>query len=256
MSGYESELEGFIVSTIKQEVMGANTITKYREPLVAFALADDPRFAELRQVAEPTHMLPEDLVSGARSVISFFVPFDKQVVEANIVSRTRVAREWAVAYVETNALIGQITQHLIDQFEEQGVRAAAEPATGNFDPESLVSRWSHKSVAVVAGLGSFGLHQMVITDAGCAGRFGSLVFDEELPERRYQEKERCLYFYDGSCQECVERCPIGALDVESGIDKKRCWRRCLGIAKQYEVLGVAEVCGKCVVGPCALESAV
>ena len=255
MSEYKSELAELVTSTIKQQVVVANTITEYREPLVAFAQADNPRFAELRQVAEPTHMLPEDLIPGARSVISFFVPFDGQVVQANAVSRTRVAREWAVAYVETNVLIGKITQRLIDQLEKRGIRAAAEPATGNFDPESLISRWSHKSVAVVAGLGSFGLHQMVITDAGCAGRFGSLVCDGELPSKRYQEKERCLYFYDASCKKCVEQCPIRALDVESGIDKKQCWRRCLGIAKQYEALGVAEVCGKCVIGPCALESA-
>lgn len=256
MSECQSELTKIILSTIKQKVVNANTITQYREPLVAVAPADDPRFAELREVAEPTHMLPEDLLPGARSVVAFFVSFDEQVVKANAVSRTRVAREWAVAYVETNALISQITQHLIDQLGERGIRAAAEPATDNFDPETLVSRWSHKSVAVVAGLGSFGLHHMVITDAGCAGRFGSLVLDAELPGRRYQEKERCLYFYDGSCRECAERCPIGALDVESGIDKQRCWKRCLGIARQYEALGSAEVCGKCVIGPCMLESAV
>jgi hypothetical protein len=34
-----------------------------------------------------------------------------------------------------------------------------DPATYNFDPQTLVSRWSHKSVAVIAGLGSFGHHR-------------------------------------------------------------------------------------------------
>ena len=252
----ESTLAEFIISLIKQDVRESGTVTHYREPLVAFARANDARFPELQQVAEPTHMMPEDLLPGARSVVSFFLPFERGVVEANAASRTRVAREWAVAYVETNVLIGRITHHLIDQLGRRGIRAVAEPATRNFDPESLISRWSHKSVAVIAGLGSFGLHHMVITDAGCAGRFGSLVVDADMPPSQYGERERCLYFHDGSCRECVERCPIDALNAAGEIDKQRCWRRLLAIARQYEALGVAEACGKCVIGPCAFESAV
>ncbi|MBN1180071.1 MAG: epoxyqueuosine reductase [Anaerolineae bacterium] len=245
-----------IVATIEQGVAQAGTLTAYRKPLVAFAPADDPQFAALRHLAEPTHMLPEDLCPGARSVVSFFLPFDVSVVQANAAHRSRVAREWAVAYVETNALIGCITARLIALLGEWGVRAGAEPATGNFDPETLISRWSHKSVAVVAGLGSFGLHHMVITDAGCAGRFGSLVVAADLPPSPRVVKERCLYFYDGSCRACVDQCPIGALDVDGGIDKQRCWQRCLVFAEQFKALGVAEICGKCAIGPCALASTV
>jgi len=119
--------------------------------------------------------MPEELLSGARSVVAFFVPFPTSVVRANSRHRETVALEWALAYVETNQLLRRITDHLIKLLAERGIGAAAEPPTDNFDPVTLVSRWSHKSVAVIAGLGSFGLHQMVITDAGCAGRFGSLM---------------------------------------------------------------------------------
>ncbi len=127
---------------------------------------------------------------------------------------------------------------------------------------SLVSHWSHKSVAVIAGLGSFGLHQAdarasdVITDAGCAGRFGSLVFDAELPVEPATPRERCLYFHDGSCLECVLRCPAGALDASEPLDKQACYRRLLGVARAHEDLGLVDVCGKCAIGPCAFESAV
>ena len=252
----KQNLATLITNTIKETVTNAETVTQYREPLVAFADADNPRFAELRQVAEATHMLPEDLVPGARSVVSFFLPFAEDVVNANAVSRTMVAREWAVAYVETNVLIGQITQKLVETLGKLNIRASAEPATNNFDPVTLISQWSHKSVAVIAGLGSFGLHHMVITDAGCAGRFGSLVLDAELPPSQLPEKERCLYFHDGSCRECVDRCPVGALSIEGGIDKQLCWKRCLGIAKLYKDVGLAEVCGKCAIGPCSFKSAV
>jgi epoxyqueuosine reductase len=249
------ELTELIETTIWHQAVETNTVTRYREPLVAFAPADDPRFAELKREVHPTHMLPQDLLPGARSVVSLFLPFEESVVEANAQHRDQVAREWALAYIETNALIRRITDTLTAQLAQRGIRAAAEPATHNFDPVSLVSRWSHKSVAVVAGLGSFGLHHLVITDAGCAGRFGSLVLDAELPVSPPEPKERCLYFHDGSCLECVLRCPVGALDESGEIDKQRCWERCQKNAQAFEQLGLADVCGKCSYGPCALEAA-
>jgi epoxyqueuosine reductase QueG len=249
-------LENWITETIHRMVSEAGAAASYRPPLVGFVSADDPRFDALRRDVEPTHMRPQDLLPGARVVLSYFLPFARWVVKANAREREAVAREWAVAYVETNALIGRITARLIEELAERGVRAAGEPATSNFDPTTLVCRWSHKSVAVIAGLGSFGLHHMVITDAGCAGRFGSLVLDADLSvvETPPETKERCLYFQDGSCQACVARCPAGALS-ETGLDKQRCWARCREVAREYVAVGLAEVCGKCVVGPCAFEAA-
>jgi epoxyqueuosine reductase QueG len=121
---------------------------------------------------------------------------------------------------------------------------------------TLVSHWSHKSVAVIAGLGSFGLHQMVITDSGCAGRLGSLVLDAELPVEPAAPKGRCLYFHDGSCLECVMRCPVNALDPDDPFDRKSCWVRCQEVAEEYKPIGLAEVCGKYALGPCSFKSAV
>jgi epoxyqueuosine reductase QueG len=199
-------------------------------------------------------MMPADLLPGAHSVIAFFLPFDPSVVEANARDREAVAREWAVAYVEANELIRRATGQLVELLAERGVRAAAEPPTDNFDPVTLVSRWSHKSVAVIAGLGSFGLHHMVITDAGCAGRFGSVVTDVELPPTSPRHRERCLHFSDGSCRVCVARCPADALSETGGIDKQRCWARCLEAGRQFKRLGPSEVCGKCAIGPCSFAS--
>jgi epoxyqueuosine reductase len=250
------KLADLITSSIRRQVSAAGTVTDYREPLLGFVTADDPRFPVLQQVAEPTHMMPHELLPGARSVVAFFVPFDQQVVEPNTRHREQVAHEWAEAYVETNALIGQITAHLIRVLAEHDIRATAEPATGNFDPRTLTNRWSHKSIAVLAGLGSLGLHHLLITAAGCAGRLGSLVLDADLPVNPARPKERCLYFHDGICLECVMRCPVGALDENGGLDKQRCWSRCLEIARQYAHLGTAEVCGKCAIGPCTYEAAV
>ncbi len=250
------DLAALITATVHHQVTGAGTVTEYREPLVGFASAGDPRFLELRHVVHPTHMLPQDLLPGARSVVSFFVPFAPWVLETNTQDREQVAREWAVAYVETNALIGRITARLAEVLAEHGIRSAAEPATQNFDPQTLVSRWSHKSVSVIAGIGSLGLHHLVITDAGCAGRFGSLVLDADLPVIPVEPRERCLYLHDGSCLECVARCPVSALSADQPIDKQLCWHRCQQVAARFGDLDQADVCGKCAIGPCSFESAV
>jgi epoxyqueuosine reductase len=256
MTQEERDLGQVIHEAIRRQVLDAGTETEYREPLVAFVSASNPAFADLRKLVTEEHMVPEDLLPGARSVVSFFLPFAPWVVEANDRHRNRVAREWAMAYRETNALIGRITGHLAEVLARRGIRSAAEPATHNFDPITLVSRWSHKSVAVVAGLGSFGLHQMVITDAGCAGRFGSLVLDAGLPVSELVPRQRCLYFHDGSCLECVARCPVSALDPDVPLDKQSCHRQLHSVAEVYQSLGLVDVCGKCAIGPCSFESAV
>jgi len=249
------DLQAFIIAFVRREVAEAGTETRYRQPLVGFAEADDPRFPQLRELAGPTHLLPGDLLPGARSVVSFFLPFAEEIVEANRAQPRQVAREWALAYVETNALINRIAQRLIAALAERGVKAAAEPATHNFDPITLVSSWSHKSVAAIAGLGSFGLHHMLITDAGCAGRLGSVVVDAVLEPTSSPEaprRERCRYLHDGSCMICIQRCPVGAL-TESGLDKHRCYEWLLQVAEGFRDLGLTDVCGKCATGPCATE---
>ena len=243
---------------MRQQLAEVGRETRYRLPLVGFAEATDPRFVQLREIAEPTHWLPSDLLPGVRSVVAFFLPFAEEIVEANRAHPRHVAREWAVAYVETNALINEINQRLILALAQRGVRAAAQPATHNWDPVTLVSRWSHKSVAAIAGLGSFGLHHMLITDAGCAGRCGSLVLDVALelaPAPGASVGERCRYFHDGSCQVCVERCPTGAL-TEAGLDKQRCYAWLQQVGDHFRELGLADVCGKCATGPCACMSAI
>jgi hypothetical protein len=65
--------------------------------LVAVSDADDPGFRELKTTVSPTHRLPEDYLPGARSVLSWFIPFDRSVPESNEPGRL-CSRRWAEAY--------------------------------------------------------------------------------------------------------------------------------------------------------------
>jgi len=227
----------------------------WRPPLLGVATVDAPRFAELRRAASPTHARPGDLLQGARSVLVFFLPFERAVVRSNLSGET-ASREWALAYLETNRLIVALGAHLRQVIERMGHAAADTPPTHNFDPDRLVSDWSHRHLAVIAGLGRFGLNRMLITRAGCCGRLGSLVTSAELEPDPVRREESCLYFYNGSCAGCVQRCVNGAL-TSHGFDRHRCYAMCLRNAALHQDLGLADVCGKCLVGvPCSWQDPV
>lgn len=252
----EQEIEGLIISTIEREVAIADTKTRYRQPLVGFAEVKKEDFQRLREIVGEHHLLPDDLLPGVQSVVAFFLPFSEEVVRANRRS-PYVAREWAVAYVETNKLISHICEVLGQVLKERGIEAAWELPTYDFDKEKLVARWSHRSVAALAGLGSFGLNRLLITDSGCTGRYGSLLLKARLTPSDSEPKERCLYFYDGSCLKCVQCCPVNALTEKGEFDRTACYKYLLEVDAFFNDLPLSEVCGQCSVGmPCSLRSAV
>jgi epoxyqueuosine reductase QueG len=230
--------------------------TRYREPLFGYARADDPRWQFLRDTHVPGHLLPSEVLPGAQSVACFFLPFEADLVRANAVA-TVCAAEWGTAYVETNALLTLMCAELERAFAREGVAASWQQPTHNYDPVSLRARWSHKSAAVIAGMGEIGLHQMLITERGCAGRVSSIVVAADLA-RGAAGRSRpsfCGYFAGASCSACVERCPVGALTTD-GLRRDAC-RDHLKVVGEYLVRHCSvpeplDICGKCCTGPCAL----
>ena len=227
------------------------TRTKWQEPLVAYADADDQMFSVLKEVVGPTHALPRDFLPGAKTVIAYFLPFEKQVVESNSEGR-EASRDWAVAYIETNRLILDLNTYLKAQLGRFGFNSAVIPATHNFDRKQLISDWSHRHVAFIAGLGTFGLNRMLITEKGCCGRVGSLVTDANMEPTRRTNGEFCLFKKKGKCTRCAKRCVNGALQVD-GYDRHKCYEMCLHNDKAFPDLELTDICGKCLVNvPCSI----
>lgn len=249
---FHNNLSDKIIGIITSQVEIAQTITSYRKPLVGFASAQDPLFMEMKKVIGPHHLHPTELLPGAKTVVAFFLPFTEELVRTHRQSDA-IPQEWAVAYIETNQLIGAISQELAKALGEEGISAVVQKATHNFNEEDLTAAWSHKSVAYVAGLGTFGLHHMLITPLGCAGRFGSLVISAEIPSTPRPLIEYCRYQREGSCQYCVRNCPTGSLTV-NGLDKRKCYDQLLAVDQSFPELSFCDVCGKCAIGPCAVLS--
>lgn len=246
-------MKDLIVNTINR-VITENQLgvqTAYRTPLLGYASAGNPLFQKLKTAVGPGHLMPADLLPEAATVLAFFLPFTKQLVENNR-KHPYVARSWAEAYIETNDLISLCCQSVVTVLASHGVKAVWQQPTHNFDPVELCSHWSHKHVAYICGLGEFGLHHMLITPSGCAGRFGSLVIDLPLSPSPHQTGQRCLFYRQGVCLACVNKCPSGALSPE-GLDKQKCYSYLLEVDSFYSDLGVCDVCGKCAAcGPCAV----
>ena len=226
---------------------------RWEEPLVAFARAQDPLFRQLKELVSPTHALPTDFLPDAQTVITFFLPFQEAVNLENLEGKASAA-SWAVAYLETNRLIMDLSSYLAKKLQETNYQAAQLPPTHNFDQNKLVSDWSHKHVAYIAGLGKFGLHQMLITEKGCSGRLGSIITNLEIEPSPRPEGEFCLYKQNRSCAQCVRQCVSGALQLDS-YNRHSCYERLLQNAAQYASLGFADVCGKCASNvPCAFTN--
>jgi epoxyqueuosine reductase len=250
ISELRRELDGFVDGYADKY----NETHWWRRPLMTAARADQ-RFDMLPEIAADNHWLPGDLMPSAKTVLVFFVPFKKSLVEENHPGKYPCPN-WGVAYEVTNELIERACDHLKAILAEHGHKSVLTPATENFDKVKLVARWSHKHLGYISGLGRFGINAQFITPAGCSGRMGSLVTDADLGDHPLVTKpEMCLHKIGRECLRCMERCPVKAVTLE-GIDRQRCDKRLHFNWNNRIKLGLGERshgCAKCQTNlPCSL----
>ena len=249
------EITKIIKNYIKKYQKSDDIKTEWKEAIVNFADAKDPQFKKLKEIVSASHAMPEDIISDAKSVIAYFIPFSEEIANSNIEGKYS-SKEWAKAYVETNQLISNINDNLKNKLAEKDIKVATMPATSNFDEDNLISDWSHRHVAYIAGLGTFGLNNMLITDKGCAGRIGTIVSNINLESSVKIKEERCLKKAGYNCNKCIDRCVIDAL-TESDFDRFSCYELLLENDSLYSNLALTDVCGKCCVDlPCSFKNPV
>ena len=261
----KKQITKFIENYVTGYQAREDIITKYGTPLVCFADAMHPYIQNLPDLIGPSHELPQNILPDARIIIAYFVPFTKELAKSNQEDGTTASPAWAQAYEETNALFMELNDALIDYIHAKAGLAGITPKAVTFDRQKLVSDWSHRHIAYAAGLGTFGLNNMLLTKQGCCGRFSTVVTNLDLePDAPFSE-ELCLYKKNGTCGICVKRCPTGAL-TKDGYNRFKCFALCQENAKRYTEFGSSytnedgsgansigsEVCGKCITGsPCA-----
>ena len=241
-------LEDKLWELILEDCREHNVEVLWKKPLVRFADAGSPGFPELRRIVVPDHYMPRDYLPGARTVISWFLPFLPEVGRNNL-HGSLSSSQWAEGYLRANEMAARVNEKLVHYIcRNLGCEAAVPSDAGMIGPENPASRWSQRHVAYLAGHGTFGMNNMLISDAGTVGRYFSVVTTlDVLPDGPVQE-ERCLRKKNGSCGLCIRRCEIGAL-TESGFNRFACLAQCL---KNMALYPGADVCGKCTVElPCS-----
>lgn len=192
----------------------------YDDPLVGIARADDPYFAEFKkpEVIGPFYRTPGEWLPGARTVISYFLPFSEAVRKSNY-PEGAPSVDWLHARFKGETVNNDMKRFLVRLIENEGCRAVAPTLDQGFvQTKDFKSNWSERHAAFVAGLGTFGLSRGLITKRGMAGRFGSIVTDLDLAatERDYAGPfDYCMTLSGkADCGVCAGRCPAHAISAK------------------------------------------
>ncbi len=209
-------------------------------PVLAVAAGDDPLFEQLKQSIGPFYWTPlealnlafpgADLRSDELSVISWVLPQTAVTLKEQGEQSVVPGRRWAASRFYGEEFNVHLMLYLASRFCQMGVLAVAPECLPGYSgrcrsPQfGMSANWSERHVAWVAGHGTFGLSDGLITRVGKAVRFGSVVVAARLPvsPRAYLDYgDWCLYFSTGRCGACISRCPAGAIS-RSGHDKEAC----------------------------------
>lgn len=232
----------------------------YEEPIFGFGSADDGYFIEFKDpsVIGEHFLAPREWLPGARTVVSFFLPFSEAVRKGNLEDAAWPSEGWLHGRIEGQAFLNQLCAFLRSELIDTGYNSLAPSLDGRFWSKaaynadtphpgaSFTSNWSERHAAFVCGLGTFGLSKGLITAKGIAGRFGSVITELYLPPdpRGYDE----VYGYCTMCGSCVKNCPVRAISLEEGKKHPVCSRFLDRTSEKYKP---RYGCGKCQVGvPC------
>ena len=134
---YNKIVEKIKFSIIKYE--SENKLDEYwKEPIIKIISANNEELKTLKNAVSFEHFTPYDILPDAKSIISFFIPFQENIVKSNIQGKI-VSEKWAIAYVKTNELIKMIGDNIEKLMEQNGYKTGKIPATHNFDVKKLVS---------------------------------------------------------------------------------------------------------------------
>jgi epoxyqueuosine reductase QueG len=231
----------------------------FAEPLFGYASAEDPLFGEFKKpgVIGAHYLEPREWLPSAETVICAFLPFTGAVKTANAVDMDWPAAEWLHARIEGQNFQNEICGFLVRLLADRGFEALSpmidtrlklgDPLFPDHAEQGYYnSNWSERHAAYAAGLGSFGLSRGLISAAGVAGRYISVLTSLKLEPLKRQYTG--VYDYCNRCGACVRNCPAGAISLERGKSHPLCFAFVERTRKEY---APRYGCGKCQVRvPC------
>ena len=269
-NGIRRLIRDFIVTSPHNTLRTQTEEPAWDDALVGFASGSDGIWQQYKEYVGPFHWTPWEVFNQHRpkefaspeelTVISWVLPQREAVRKANRKTKKYPSEAWARVRVYGEEFNAALRRHVADTLSQLSHAAVAPMLVSNWTIVrsarfSYASSWSERHAAHASGLGTFGLCDGLITARGKAVRVGSVVAKISIePTPRFYSDHRayCLFFAEGTCGKCIDRCPARAI-TEAGHDKEKCREHLVRsreyVKKTYAFEGYG--CGLCQVGvPC------
>jgi epoxyqueuosine reductase QueG len=207
-------------------------------PLVGFAPAsrwDEPLFEPwVPEAFRPRAIMPE-----AKTVIVLGLPVSLPVLES------APSIHYHELYKTINTLLDMHGYRLSEWLTREGFPSAWIPRDGygsiSILKENPIAFFSHRHAALLAGLGTFGINNTLLTrEFGPRVRFVSVITSADIPPDPIISESLCT-----RCMQCVKICPVKALSgrtyPEGLTDKFACAARSEALFKRS-----ISPCGLCI----------
>ncbi len=214
----------------------------FAEPITGVSRGDDPIFQKFKAVVGPEHMTPAemwvqsglpdgDAPASHLRILSIIFPYVDRIREESKKAHEFPVDIYRIGRNFANDFMSEVLERMVGFFQDNGFSAIAGTKSNVFtiitklESQQIYSVWSERHVAFAAGLGTFSLHEGLITEKGCNIRVASVVTDAPLkvtPRKSDDPYANCLYYAKGKCRKCMERCPGDAI-TEAGHDKIKCY---------------------------------
>jgi epoxyqueuosine reductase QueG len=187
----------------------------------------------------PPEFYPQNVMPGTRTVIVIGLPVTLPILE------TTPSILYHEQYKTINTLLDQYTYRIGLFLENEDHSAVGITRDGYANLEVLrerpVAAFSHRHAAFLAGLGTFGVNNTLLTKRyGPRVRFASILTNAEIDSDAMMEEKLCIH-----CMRCVDHCPARAIEAgdypEHIIDKRRCTDHNTGLSRR----GISP-CGVCI----------
>ncbi|UCF82337.1 MAG: epoxyqueuosine reductase, partial [Desulfobacteraceae bacterium] len=227
-SWINSLIRDFIATSSHNNMQNEAGEPAWDSALVGFASGADQIWQQYKEYVGAFHWTPWEVFNQHRpevpvsseqlTVVSWILPQRKMVRKTNRRAKKYPSEEWARIRIYGEEFNVALRRHVVKSLKQAGHAAIAPMLAPNWtivksERFSYASSWSERHAAHAAGLGTFGLCDGLITARGKAMRSGSVVAKISIkptPRPYVNHQAYCLFFADGTCGKCIDRCPVRA----------------------------------------------